>query len=73
MVRTEAEITLASYEVSTNNDLIFGREFWEEYKLDFEWNVEKRKGVIKLDPIITNTLIYDPEETVNASSVSGNA
>jgi hypothetical protein len=29
MVRTEAEITLASYEVSTNNDLIFGREFWE--------------------------------------------
>jgi hypothetical protein len=38
-----------------------------------EWNVEKRKGVIKLDPIITNSLIYDPEEVVNASSVSGNA
>jgi hypothetical protein len=73
MVRTEAELTLASYEVSTNNDLIFGRDFWEEYKLDLEWNVEKRKGVIKLDPIITNSLIYDPEEVVNASSVSGNA
>ncbi len=44
MVRTEAELTLASYEVNTNNDLIFGREFWEEYKLDLEFNVEKRKG-----------------------------
>jgi hypothetical protein len=75
MVRTEAEITLASYEVSTNNDIIFGREFWEEYKLDLDWNLEKRKGVIKLDPIVVNSLIFDPTDIDgdNTTDAAGNA
>lgn len=67
-LRIESEISLASFDIKTNNDIFLGKKFFEDYLAKFKYNSKTSKGLIRADPIKSFTFSYDPVKVPNATA-----